>query len=35
MTIPYNGQFKVTVTQTAGTVRSYPYVFIVQILEEI
>jgi hypothetical protein len=35
MTIPYNGQFKVTVTQTAGTVRSYPYVFIVQVLEEI
>jgi hypothetical protein len=35
MTIPYNGQFKVTVTQTAGTVRGYPYVFIVQILEEI
>jgi hypothetical protein len=35
MTIPYDGQFKVTITQTAGTVRSYPYVFIVQILEEI
>ena len=35
ITISYNGQFKVTITQTAGTVRSYPYVFIVQVLEEI
>jgi hypothetical protein len=36
MTLPYNAKFRVTVTQTAGsTVKSFPYVFIVQILEEI
>jgi hypothetical protein len=36
MTLPYNGKFRVTVTQIAGsTIKSYPYVFIIQILEEI
>jgi len=27
--IPYNGLYKVTITQTKGTVRSFPYCFIV------
>lgn len=35
-TVPYNGKFKVTLTQTAGsTLKSFPYVFIVQIMETI
>jgi hypothetical protein len=34
-TAPYNGKFRVTITQTAGTLRSYPYTFIVQIMEVI
>jgi hypothetical protein len=27
-TLPYNAAYKVTVTQTAGTLRSFPYSFI-------
>ena len=34
-TIHYNGKLRVTITQTAGTLRSFPYSFIVQIMEEI
>jgi len=34
-TVPYNGKFRVTVTQTSGTLRSFPYAFIVQIMEVI
>jgi len=35
-TIPYNGKFRVTITQTAGsTLKSFPYVFIVQVTEVI
>ena len=36
MTLPNDANFKITITQTTGTiVKSFPYVFIVQILEEI
>jgi len=31
--LPYNAKFRVTVTQTAGTLRSFPYAFIVQVME--
>jgi hypothetical protein len=34
-TIAYNGKFRVTVTQTAGTLRSFPYTFIYQVMETI
>jgi hypothetical protein len=34
-TVAYNGKFRVTLTQTSGTIRSYPYSFIVQIMEVI
>jgi hypothetical protein len=34
-TVPYNGKFRVTLTQTAGTLRSFPYAFIVQVMEVI
>jgi hypothetical protein len=34
-TIAYNGKFKVTITQTAGTLRSFPYTFIYQVMETI
>jgi hypothetical protein len=35
-TVPYNGKFKVTITQTAGgTLKSFPYAFIVQVMEVI
>jgi len=34
-TIPYNGKFRVTVTQTDGTLRTYYYTFIYQIMETI
>jgi hypothetical protein len=34
-TVAYNGKFRVTITQTAGTLRAYPYSFIVQIMEVI
>jgi hypothetical protein len=36
MTLPNDAKFKITITQTTGTtVKSFPYIFIVQILEEI
>jgi hypothetical protein len=31
----YNAKPRITITQTAGTLRSFPYVFIVQVLEVI
>ena len=34
-TVAYNGKFRVTITQTSGTLRAYPYSFIVQIMEVI
>jgi hypothetical protein len=34
-TIAYNGKFLVTITQTAGTLRSFPYTFILQLMEVI
>jgi len=34
-TIPYNGKFRVTITQTAGTLRVFYYTFIYQIMETI
>jgi len=34
-TVPYNGKFRVTITQTAGDLRTFPYTFIYQIMEEI
>jgi len=34
-TVPYNAKFRVTITQTAGTLRSFPYCFIYQIMETI
>jgi len=34
-TLAYNAKFRVTVTQTAGTLRSFPYTFIVQVMEVI
>jgi len=34
-TVPYNAKFRVTITQTAGTLRSFPYYFIYQIMETI
>jgi len=34
-TVPYNGKFRVTITQTSGTLRSFPYYFIQQIMEVI
>jgi len=34
-TIPYNGKFRVTVKQTAGTLRAYPYYFILEVMETI
>jgi hypothetical protein len=33
--LPYNAKFRVTVTQTAGTPRPFPYVFVVQVMEVI
>ncbi|MCL7388585.1 MAG: hypothetical protein LZ173_01410 [Thaumarchaeota archaeon] len=36
VTVPYNGKFRATVTQTAGaTLKSIPYTFIVQVMEVI
>lgn len=35
MTLPKDSQPRVTITQTAGTPRSFPYWFIVQVLEVI
>ena len=34
-TIPYNGKFRVTITQTAGTLRTFYFNFIYQIMETI
>jgi hypothetical protein len=34
-TVPYNGKFRATVTQTAGTLRAYPYYFILEVMETI
>jgi hypothetical protein len=35
-TVAYNGKFRVTVTQTGGTtLKSFPYTFIVQVMEVI
>lgn len=34
-TIPYNGKFRVTITQTLGTLRTFYYNFIYQIMETI
>jgi len=34
-TIPYNGKFRVTITQTAGTLRTFYYTIIYQIMETI
>jgi len=34
-TIPYNGKFRVTITQTKGTLRTFYYNFIYQIMETI
>jgi hypothetical protein len=31
-TLLYNMKYKVTIMQTAGTVRSYPYAFIVEVM---
>jgi hypothetical protein len=36
MTLPNDAKFRVTVTQTTGTtIKSFPYVFILQAIEEI
>jgi hypothetical protein len=35
VTLAYNAKFRVTVTQTAGTLRAYPYTFICQVMEVI
>jgi hypothetical protein len=36
VTVAYNGKFRATVTQTAGaTLKSFPYTFIVQVMEVI
>jgi hypothetical protein len=36
VTVAYNGKFRATVTQTTGeTLKSFPYVFIVQVMEVI
>ena len=34
-TLAYNSKFRVTVNQTAGTLRSFPYSFIVEVMEVI
>jgi len=33
ITLAYNSKIRVTVTQTAGTLRAFPYTFIYQIME--
>ncbi|MEM2566910.1 MAG: hypothetical protein QXH20_00340 [Candidatus Bathyarchaeia archaeon] len=35
VTVPANGKFRATITQTTGTVKSYPICFIIQIMETI
>ena len=34
-TLLYNAKFRLTITQTAGTLREFPYAFLIQIMEEI
>jgi len=34
-TVAYNAKFRVTITQTAGTLRTFPYTIIYQIMETI
>jgi hypothetical protein len=34
-TLLYNAKFRVTVNQTAGTLRAFPYAFLVQVMEVI
>jgi hypothetical protein len=34
-TLLSNGKFRVTITQTTGTLRSYPYSFLMELMEEI
>lgn len=31
-TIPYNGKYKVTITQMTGSIRSFPYAFILEVM---
>jgi len=33
--LPYNGKARITITQTAGSLKSYPYAIIYQVLETI
>ncbi|RLI87525.1 MAG: hypothetical protein DRP01_01580 [Archaeoglobales archaeon] len=35
ITCSYDAKFRVTITQTAGTPRSFPYLFILQVMEVI
>jgi hypothetical protein len=35
ITLPYNGKARITITQTAGSLKSYPYTIIYQVLETI
>jgi len=35
LTLPYNAKPRITITQTAGTVKAFPYAIIVQIMEVI
>ena len=32
-TLAYNAKFRATITQTAGTLRAFPYTIIVQVME--
>jgi len=34
-TLLYNAKFRVTITQTAGTLKSFPYSFLVEVMEVI
>jgi hypothetical protein len=35
VTLAYNAKFRATVTQTAGTLRAFPYTIIYQVMETI
>jgi len=35
ITLPYNGKFMLSLTQTAGTPRTFPFVLLVQLMETI
>jgi len=35
LTLPYNAKPRITITQTAGTVKAFPYAIIIQIMEVI